>query len=114
MLPQRRTPWVAILTTALLSLLLALTGSIEVLASTMVLLLLVVFFTVNLATLVLRREQVEHRHYRAPVVLPVLGLASCLLLATQVEAEVWRLGLPFLAAGAVLAWIAAARRRSSV
>ena len=49
----------------------------------MVLLLLVVFLTVNLAALVLRREQVDHRRYRAPVVLPVLGLASCLLLATR-------------------------------
>ena len=111
-LPQRRTPWVAILATTALSLLLALTGTIEVLASTMVLLLLVVFSAVNLAVLVLRRDEVSQRHFRAPVVLPVLGLLSCLLLATRVDAETWRYGLPFLAVGALLAGIAAWRRRT--
>ncbi|AKT52952.1 amino acid permease [Arsenicicoccus sp. oral taxon 190] len=111
-LPQRRTPWVAIVVTTALSLLLALTGSIELLASTMVLLLLVVFAAVNLAVLALRRDAVGHRHFRAPAVLPVAGLASCLLLATQVEADVWRYGLPFLAVGAALGLVATRRRRT--
>lgn len=111
-LPGRRTPWVAIIATTLLSMLLALTGTIEVLASTMVLLLLVVFSAVNLSVLVLRRETADHEYFRVPVVLPVLGLASCLLLVTQVEAEVWRYGIPFLALGALFAGIAVWLRRS--
>jgi len=110
-LPRRRTPWVAIIVTTALSILLALTGTIDVLAGTMVLLLLVVFIAVNAAVLVLRRERPGHHHYRVPLVLPVAGLISCLLLMTQVEWAVWRLGLPFLAVAAILAGIAAWRRR---
>lgn len=45
--------------------------------------------------------------------LPVLGLLSCLLLATRVEGDTWRLGLPLLAVGAVLAALAAHRHRTA-
>ncbi len=76
-LPGRRTPWAAIALTTLLSMLLALTGSVATLASTLVLLLLVVFLMVNTAVLVLRRDPGEAGHFRAPTVLPVLGAASC-------------------------------------
>lgn len=113
-LPVRRTPWVAIIATTALSLVLALTGTIEVLAGAMVLLLLVVFLGVNAAVLVLRRTPVAHRHFRVPAVIPIAAIVSCLLLLTQVEAAVWRLGIPFLAVGAILAGIAAARRRRVV
>lgn len=111
-LPQRRTPWVAIIVTTALSFVLALTGTLDVLASTMVLLLLVVFLAVNSAVLVLRRDRVQQRHFRVPSVLPIAGLASCVLLMTQVEAAVWALGLPILAVGALLAVLAAWRRRA--
>lgn len=112
-LPGRRTPWVAIIVTTAISLGLALTGTLEVLAGIMVLLLLVVFTAVNVAVLVLRRDAVAHRHYRVPAALPVLGIASCVLLATQVEPAVWTGGLPFLVVAAVLAGVAAATRRRS-
>ncbi|MDN5653974.1 MAG: APC family permease [Kocuria sp.] len=110
-LPGRRTPWVAIVVTTALSTLLALTGTIDVLASTMVLLLLVVFLGVNAAVLVLRRDPVRRRHFRVPTMLPIGGLASCVLLMTQVDGAVWRLGLPILAVGALLAGLVAWRRR---
>lgn len=110
-LPRRRTPWAAIAATTVPAVLLALTGSVATLASTLVLLLLVVFLLVNIAVLVLRREPGESGHFRAPTVVPVLGAASCVLLATQVEAEVWLRGLAVLAVGAVLAGVAAAKRR---
>ncbi|MGP2437921.1 APC family permease [Streptomyces sp. JW3] len=109
-LPGRRTPWAAIAVTTALSMLLALTGSVATLASTLVLLLLVVFLMVNIAVLVLRRDPGDAGHFRAPTVLPVLGAASCVLLATQVEAEVWLRGLLVLATGAVLAALVAVRR----
>lgn len=112
LLPQRRTPWVAIIATTGLSLVLALTGTLEILAGTMVLLLLVVFTAVNAAVLMLRRDPVERRHFRVPAFLPVAGIVSCIGLTTQVEGEVWRLGLPFLALAAVLAGLAAWRRRA--
>ncbi|MFF7206525.1 APC family permease [Streptomyces sp. NPDC008141] len=112
-LPGRRTPWVAIAATTALSVLLALTGSVATLASTLVLLLLVVFFIVNIAVLVLRREAGQADYFRAPTVLPVLGAVSCLALATQITAQVWLRGLLVLAVAMVLAAVSAARRRGS-
>jgi APA family basic amino acid/polyamine antiporter len=113
-LPGRQTPWVAILVTAGLSLVLALTGDVATLASTLVLLLLVVFVAVNTSVLVLRRDPVEQDHFRVPSFLPVLGVASCLLLFTQIEGEVWVRGLVLLGVGllcgAASTW--AAKRRA--
>jgi amino acid transporter len=109
-LPGRRTPWAAIAVTSLLAMLLALTGSVATLASTLVLLLLIVFAMVNTAVLVLRRDTGETDHFRAPTVLPVLGIASCVLLATQIEADVWLRGLVIVAVGMVLGAVSAVRR----
>ncbi|MFH8462530.1 APC family permease [Streptomyces sp. NPDC017991] len=110
-LPGRRTPWAAIATTTALSLLLALTGDVSTLASTLVLLLLVVFFLVNTSVLVLRRDVTAHDHFRTPSVVPVLGAASCVVLATQIERDVWLKGLAVLAVGAVFGIVAAVRLR---
>ncbi|MDQ0792641.1 APC family permease [Streptomyces sp. B1I3] len=109
-LPGRRTPWAAIVATTVPAMILALTGSVATLASTLVLLLLVVFLIVNTAVLVLRREPGEAGHFRVATAFPVLGGASCVLLATQIEAQVWLRGLLVLAVGVVLATVAAARR----
>lgn len=110
-LPGRRTPWAAIAATTALSLLLALTGDVSTLASTLVLLLLVVFFLVNTSLLVLRRDTTSRDHFRAPTIVPVLGALSCVLLATQIEQDVWLRGLIVLAVGAGLATIASVRSR---
>ena len=72
---ERRTPWVAIIFVAALALVLCALGDLESLADTTVLLLLCVFVSVNIAVLMLRRDRVEHDHWRAPTVLPVLGVA---------------------------------------
>ncbi|MFH9199605.1 APC family permease [Streptomyces anulatus] len=112
-LPGRRTPWAAIATTTSLSLLLALTGDVSTLASTLVLLLLVVFFLVNTSLLALRRDTVPQDHFRAPTLVPVLGALSCVLLATRIGHEVWLRGLLVLAVGAGLGVIAAVRSRRS-
>ncbi|MGW8991003.1 APC family permease [Streptomyces zhihengii] len=112
-LPRRRTPWAAIAATTLPALLLALTGSVATLAATLVLLLLVVFLLVNLAVLVLRKEPGCEGHFRAPTVLPALGAASCVLLATQVEAAVWARGSVILGAAVILGLVATRLRRSS-
>ncbi|MCQ9707656.1 APC family permease [Streptomyces albidoflavus] len=111
LLPRRRTPWAAIAATTAPALLLALTGSVATLASTLVLLLLVVFLIVNTAVFVLRREDGTPGHFRVPAVLPVLGVASCVLLATQVEAEVWLRTAVVLGVAAALAVVPAVRRR---
>ncbi len=101
-LPNRRTPWVAIAVTTAVAMGLSLVGDLTTLASTVVLLLLFVFLSTNTAVLVLRRDRVEAEHFRAPTVLPVLGIASCLLLLWQQEARVWGFAAVLLVGGAVL------------
>ncbi|WP_304108832.1 APC family permease [Mycolicibacterium bacteremicum] len=101
-LPQRRTPWVAILATTAVAMLLTLIGDLSTLAETVVLLLLFVFISTNIAVLVLRRDTVDHPHYRVWTIVPVLGVASCLLLLTQQSAKVWLFAAILLAVGAVL------------
>jgi len=110
-LPKRQTPWVAIIATTLAAMLLAVTGSLAVLAETVVLLLLFVFISTNLAVLVLRRDIVRHQHFRTPSVLPIIAIASCLVLMTQQSAENWlRAGL-LLGAGLVLYFLSGAKHR---
>lgn len=101
-LPQRRTPWVAILTTTLIAMLLTLIGDLGLLAETVVLLLLFVFLSANVSVLVLRRDRVEHDHFRVWTVIPILGIASCILLLTQQSGTVWLFGAGLLVVGVVL------------
>jgi len=79
---RRRTPWVAILCTTALALLLASWSGVRTLGGTTALLLLCVFALVNAAVLLLRAQKVDHSHYRAPTLCPVLGLVSCVYLAS--------------------------------
>ena len=81
--PGRNTPYVAIVFTASLAALLVIVGDLETLADTTVLLLLFVFVCVNAAVLVLRRETVDHEHFRAPTFVPVLGVLACVALIVQ-------------------------------
>lgn len=111
-LPKRRTPWVAIAATTAVAMLLTLVGDLATLAPTVVLLLLLVFIAVNVAVLVLRRESVEHEHFRVWTAVPILGVASCILLFTQQEPMVWLFAAAALAVGGVLylaAWFAGRR-----
>lgn len=102
LLPGRRTPWVAIVVTTGLSIVLAAFGTLQLLAETVVLFLLVVFLSTNGAALVLRKDRVEHEHFRVPAIVPVLGIGSCLVLATQQSLPVWLLAGALLLVGAAL------------
>jgi APA family basic amino acid/polyamine antiporter len=85
--PFRRTPWVAILfTTAIAAVLVATAGAdgVSRLGGTTALLLLVVFTIVNVAVLVLRRETVQHKHFRAPTWAPLVAAVLCGYLAVPV------------------------------
>lgn len=81
----RRTPWVSIAFTSLIAVALVSTLDIESLGSTTSLLLLVVFAIVNIAVLVLRREKVEHEHFRAPTWVPVAGAVLCAFFASPLS-----------------------------
>ncbi|OBG22198.1 amino acid permease [Mycolicibacterium celeriflavum] len=110
-LPRRRTPWAAIVATTAVAMLLSLLGDLSTLAETVVLLLLVVFISTNVAVLVLRHDQVEHPHFQVWTAVPVLGVASCVLLLTQQIATVWLYGAILVAVGAVLHLVARAATR---
>ncbi|WP_312933985.1 APC family permease [Pseudomonas sp.] len=88
-LPARRTPWVAIVATTLVAIALTLTGTLATLAQTVVLLLLFVFLSTNVAVLVLRRDAVAEAHFRVPTWVPVLAIVSCLLLLSQQGWDTW-------------------------
>ncbi|ALM84617.1 APC family permease [Bordetella sp. N] len=87
---RTRTPWVAILFTTALALgliVLVSSGSseaIRALGGTTSLLLLGVFTFVNVAVLVLRRDPVQHEHFRIATLCPWLGAAACLFLVLPI------------------------------
>jgi amino acid transporter len=95
-LPRRRTPWVAIVFTTLLGVILVSTGDLSTLADMTVLLLLAVFVLVNVSVLVLRRDHVDHDHFRAPTILPVIGVGVSIAVMFTKDAEI------FLRAGILL------------
>ncbi|ROS76521.1 APC family permease [Cellulomonas sp. PhB143] len=89
---SRRTPWVSILVTTAIAFALIVyvvresgteagASSVALLGGTTSLLLLVVFTVVNIALLVLRRDSVDHAHFRTRVPLAVLGALTCAFLA---------------------------------
>ncbi|MBT2507628.1 amino acid permease [Streptomyces sp. ISL-98] len=81
-LAKRRTPVVGIVFVSLLAIGLVSTGEIEGLGDTTAFLLLCVFAVVNVAVLVLRKDRVEHEHFRTPTILPVLGAITAIILAS--------------------------------
>jgi amino acid transporter len=109
--PFRRTPWVSIVvTTGIAAVLVATAGTdgVSKLGGTTALLLLCVFAVVNSAVLVLRRETVEHHHFRAPTWAPVLAGILCVWLAVPVlsgrPASDYYIALILLGVGIVL-WV---------
>jgi len=77
----RRTPYIAIgFTTLLAFALITFVGEVPALGGTTALLLLYVFTVVNIAVLILRRDPVDHEHFRTPTILPVLGALFCAFL----------------------------------
>ncbi|WP_033050703.1 APC family permease [Pseudomonas sp. Ant30-3] len=101
-LPNRQTPWVAIIVTTVVAIALTLTGTLATLAETVVLLLLFVFMSTNVAVLVLRRDTVEEAHFRVPTWVPVLAIISCLLLLSQQSLETWLRGGGLIVVGTLL------------
>src|SRR5919107_3561741 len=82
---SRRTPWVAIAFTTVLAFGLIWFADLTALGGTTSLLLLCVFTVVNIAVLVLRRDPVDHDHFKAPTVIPVIGAVACAYLASPLS-----------------------------
>ncbi|HEU0101051.1 MAG TPA: APC family permease [Mycobacteriales bacterium] len=97
--PGRRTPWVGILFTTGIAFGLVWLADLAALGGTTSLLLLCVFTIVNIAVLVLRRDPVEHAHFRAPTVIPVIGALCCAYLASPLSG---RAGADYKVAGVLM------------
>jgi APA family basic amino acid/polyamine antiporter len=81
----RQTPWISIIFTSAIAVILVSFVPLASLAGTTSLLLLAVFTLVNIACLVLRRHTVEHEHFRAPTWSPWLAALLCAYLATPLS-----------------------------
>jgi len=77
---SRHAPWIAIIFSTVIVVALMLITDVENLATVTILFLIAVYAMVCLAALVLRRNLVNHDHYRAPTVLLYLGIAANLTL----------------------------------
>ncbi|MGK2956007.1 MAG: APC family permease [Solirubrobacterales bacterium] len=94
--PQRQTPWMAILFTSLLAAGLLISGELEDLADTTVVLLLLVFAVVNVCVLILRKDKIQGEYFKAPTIMPVIGFIVSLALLTTKDTD------SFVRAGALL------------
>lgn len=103
-LPRRRTPWVSTVFVTLIAAALLFTGGLQELAETTVLLLLIVFAIVNVCVLILRRDKIEGRFFRAPTVIPVIGAISSLGLLATKDGETFLRAAALLGVGMVL-WL---------
>jgi amino acid transporter len=109
---ERRTPYVSIGFTTLISfgLIIAVTrfvdaSAVATLGGTTALLLLAVFTLVHVAVLVLRRRPIDREHFRAPTLVPVLGMVACAFFVgpwTGRDSAQYAVALGLLAIGIVL------------
>jgi APA family basic amino acid/polyamine antiporter len=115
--PERRSPYVAIgFTTLLAFALIGFVGQVPALGGTTALLLLCVFTVVNVAVLILRRDPVDHKHFRTPTFLPVIGALSCAFLAgpwTGRDPAQYRIAGILIGIGLVLWLVTVAVNRST-
>jgi basic amino acid/polyamine antiporter, APA family len=113
----RRTPYIAIgFTTLLAFALITFVGEVPALGGTTALLLLCVFTVVNVAVLVLRRDPVDHQHFRTPTILALLGAAFCAFLTgpwTGRDFVQYRVAGVLLAVGIVLWFVTVIINRST-
>jgi APA family basic amino acid/polyamine antiporter len=100
--PGRRTPWVSIIFTTVIALLVLIAigrndEALATLGSTTVVLLLIAFVMVNIAVLVLRQDEVGHEHFRTPTIFPILGaVVAAGLLIYQAVSDISVFGLAAL------------------
>lgn len=116
--PVRRTPWVSIIFTTTIAIGLIIyvvlasgtaegANTISLLGGTTALLLLAVFTVVNIALIVLRKDLVEHKHFKAPTVMPYVGAIACAYLVgpwarTDSQMEQYEIAAILVGLGVVL------------
>ena len=109
---SRKTPWTAIIMTAMISLLFVFAGEIVFVANVANFTLFVTFFVINAALIVLRFKKPDaKRQFRVPVtigkfpVLAMLGVLFNVFMLFQLEAKVLLIGTAIVVAGGLLSFI---------
>lgn len=110
-LPGRKTPWVAILVVGIVTMAMSFVGDVGTLADTTVLLLVLVFISANVSVLVLKKDEVQHKHFSVPRIVPVLALVASVALLTQQSLTTWLIALGYVVVGTILFLIARAARK---
>ncbi|YAL82330.1 APC family permease [Dermacoccaceae bacterium W4C1] len=111
-LPNRQTPWVAILVVGAITMGMSFLGNVGDLANVTVLLLLLVFIAANISVLVLKKDKVDHDHFSVPKIVPILATIASIGLLTQQDAETWKIGGLYAVAGAILFGVATLGRKA--
>lgn len=110
--PSRKTPWVAILTIMVLSILFLFSGNISFLANVTNFTLFLTFIVINAAIIILRyKAPDEIRPFRIPIrigkfpLIPLIGMGFCIFMLLQLEMEILVTGLVLTFAGVVFSLI---------
>ena len=108
----RRTPWVAIIVTGILSVIFVFSGDIAFVANVDNFTLFITFFVINAAMIFLRyKEPDTRRPFRVPLtagkfpVLPLFGLAFCVFMISQLEWKVILVGTVLVVLGGLLSQV---------
>lgn len=109
---SRRTPWIAIGVTSVLSILFVFAGDIAFVANVVNFTLFVTFFVINAAVILLRyKEPQMKRPFRVPLtigkfpVLALFGILFCLFMLLQLEWKVLLVGSALVALGGFLSFV---------
>jgi APA family basic amino acid/polyamine antiporter len=86
-------------------------GDVSTLAETTVLLLLLVFLAANVSVLVLKKDTVEHAHFRVPRIVPILAIIASVALLTQQTGIVWLGAAGYVVVGSILFLVARMGRK---
>lgn len=110
--PARKTPWIAILTIMVLSILFLFFGNISFLANVTNFTLFLTFIVINAAVIILRyKAPDEIRPFRIPIrigklpLIPLIGMGFCIFLLLQLEMEILITGLVLTFAGVIFSLI---------
>lgn len=106
--PRTRTPWVAIFSLMILSMLFVLAGDIKIVANLTNFAVFVTFIAINASVIILRYKFRKKRQFKVPLnigkfpVIPALGIAFCLFMLGNVGIDILAYGTGLLVAGMII------------
>ncbi|MDX1595373.1 MAG: amino acid permease [Nitrosopumilaceae archaeon] len=109
---KTKTPWIAVIILFIVSLGFSLVGDIVIVANIVVFSIVITFFMINLAVILLRYVRADlERPYRVPVnigkfpILPFFGMGATVYMALQFELEIVLVGLGIIVSGVIFYFI---------